>query len=77
MKDPPKPRQASYRLITDPETQKAVDRAVVLFFPKPQSFTMEDTVEFQVHGSLAVTKRMLSLLGKIPNLHPAEPVNDR
>lgn len=39
----------------------------------PQSFTGEDTCEFQVHGGLAVVTGLLEALGKVPGLYPADP----
>lgn len=35
-----------------------IDRGLVLWFPAPGSFTGEDTVEFQCHGSLAVEQAL-------------------
>lgn len=39
-----------------------IDEAVVLTFVGPHSFTGEDIVEFQIHGSIAVQKKVLDLL---------------
>ena len=48
----PPPRQAALReLRVDGEP---LDRGLVLAFPAPRSFTGEDTVEFQLHGSPVV-----------------------
>lgn len=46
------PRRASLRTLTHKD--EAIDEAIVLFFPAPNSFTGEDVVEVQCHGSLAV-----------------------
>lgn len=40
-----------------------LDRALVLKFPGPGSFTGEDTVEFHLHGSIAVVAIVLRTLG--------------
>lgn len=40
-----------------------LDRALVLKFPEPNSFTGEDTVEFHLHGSIAVVAAVLQRLG--------------
>ena len=39
----------------------------------PSSFTGEDMVEFQTHGSPAVVLALLRALEKIPGCHHAEP----
>ena len=70
---PISPLKATFRPLLDPTSQQVLDHAVVLCFPKPRSFTREDTVELQIHGSLAIIRKVLSLLGKIQGLHPAEP----
>ena len=70
---PLSPSRAHFRSIVDPKTMQMIDQAVVIYYPKPKSFTCEDTLEFQVHGSLAIIRKLLNLLGKIPNFHPAEP----
>jgi tRNA modification GTPase len=49
-----------------------VDQALVLYFPKGGSFTGEEVVEFQIHGSNAVASALLRFLGEIPGLRPAE-----
>ncbi len=40
-----------------------LDRALVLKFPGPGSFTGEDVVEFHLHGSIAVVAAVLKTLG--------------
>jgi tRNA modification GTPase len=50
-----------------------IDDAVVLWFPGPRSETGEDTAEFQLHGGRAVVAAVLSALGRIEGLRPAEP----
>ncbi|RYH10767.1 hypothetical protein EON65_39220 [archaeon] len=51
---PPKPRLATLKALYCPRTQDLLDKALVLYFPKPHSFTGEDVVELHVHGSKAV-----------------------
>jgi len=51
----------------------ALDQAVVLSFPKPNSFTGEDIVELQVHGSQSVIAACLSALGSLPDTRLADP----
>ena len=50
-----------------------LDHALVLRFDAPHSFTGEDVVELQCHGSMAVTAAVLSALGDQPGLRLAEP----
>jgi len=49
-----------------------IDKALVLFFPAPHSFTGEDSVEYHVHGSRAVIRRLLETFSALPSLRPAE-----
>jgi tRNA modification GTPase len=50
-----------------------IDRGMAIYFKAPHSFTGEDIVEFQLHGSLAVIKELFNLLGSLEGLRPAEP----
>lgn len=50
-----------------------LDQALVLTFPAPNSFTGEDVVEFQVHGSVAIIDAVMHCLSGIKELRPAEP----
>ncbi|RYG91326.1 tRNA uridine-5-carboxymethylaminomethyl(34) synthesis GTPase MnmE [Loktanella sp. IMCC34160] len=49
-----------------------VDQALVLTFPKGHSFTGEEVVELHLHGSPAITGRVLHLLSDLPGLRQAE-----
>ncbi len=51
------PRMASYREFVDSDA--VIDRGVVLYFPKPNSFTGEDVVELQGHGGPVVLQMLL------------------
>nr|XP_020140100.1 tRNA modification GTPase GTPBP3, mitochondrial [Microcebus murinus] len=68
----PAARTASLRLLSDPRSGEPLDRALVLWFPGPRSFTGEDCVEFHVHGGPAVVSGVLQALGSVPGLRPAE-----
>ncbi|MCA3594113.1 MAG: tRNA uridine-5-carboxymethylaminomethyl(34) synthesis GTPase MnmE [Methylobacterium sp.] len=70
---PVRPREAALRAIRDPRDGSLIDRGLVLYFPAPHSFTGEDVVEFQVHGSLAVMRQLLARLGGVPGLRAARP----
>lgn len=50
-----------------------LDRALVLWFAGPASFTGEDVAEFQLHGGRAVVAAVLRALAGIPGCRPAEP----
>nr|KAF6401144.1 GTP binding protein 3, mitochondrial [Rousettus aegyptiacus] len=76
-RDLPRPRYACLRLLSDPCSGEPLDRALVLWFPGPQSFTGEDCAEFHVHGGPAVVSGVLQALGRVPGLRPAEAGADR
>lgn len=48
------------------------ERALVLFFPGPRSYTGEDVVELQVHGNPLLVRRLLDHLGTL-GIRLAEP----
>ena len=68
----PAARQAALRLLVDQDGQ-SLDQALVLAFDKDHSFTGEDVVEFQCHGSPAIIAAVLDRLGTLPDLRPADP----
>lgn len=57
----PPPRQAALRVLRG-ESGELIDRGLVLVFPAPGSFTGEDVVEFQLHGSPVVAALLLGRL---------------
>jgi len=69
----PEPRRAALRRFSEPETGKAIDRGLALWFPGPASATGEDTAEFHVHGGPAVIAALCDALVALPGLRPAEP----
>ncbi|QJR17070.1 tRNA uridine-5-carboxymethylaminomethyl(34) synthesis GTPase MnmE [Pelagibacterium halotolerans] len=58
----PKPRALALKTLKHPQTGEALDQGLVAVFPGPHSFTGEDCAEFQVHGSPAGVKAILSAL---------------
>ncbi|MFP6776735.1 MAG: tRNA uridine-5-carboxymethylaminomethyl(34) synthesis GTPase MnmE [Alphaproteobacteria bacterium] len=68
----PPPRQAELCRLADPQSGAEIDRALVLWFPGPASYTGEDVAEFHVHGGRAVIAALLSALAAIDGLRPAE-----
>jgi len=67
---PLKARQAVYTPLT--WQGEVIDRAIVLYFPSPHSFTGEDCVEFHVHGARAVLDRLYDIFAE-QGLKLAEP----
>ncbi|MBV8472396.1 MAG: tRNA uridine-5-carboxymethylaminomethyl(34) synthesis GTPase MnmE [Hyphomicrobiales bacterium] len=66
-------RLATLRALRDPATGEILDRALILRFAAPRSFTGEEMAEMQVTGGRAVVAGVLAALGKIAGLRPAEP----
>ena len=58
----PDPRVATVRNLKSTYDGSILDRAMILRFEKPKSFTGEDVVEFHLHGGPAVVVRSLSSL---------------
>mgnify|MGYP001475375118 CR=1 FL=1 len=52
--------------------EELLDESIIICSCKGKSFTGEDTVEFHLHGSQAVIRKMLSVLGTFESLRPAE-----
>ena len=65
-------RSARLRRLSDASGQM-IDEGLVLAFSGPASFTGEDVVEFQVHGSKAVIDALLRALSDVPDCRLAEP----
>jgi len=66
-------RVATLRLLRDPLTSEPLDRALVIRFLAPRSFTGEEMAELHVTGGRAVVAGIVGALAKIPGLRPAEP----
>ncbi len=66
-----KPRYAYFTNIKN-TAGDILDKAVVLYFKSPYSFTGEDIVEFQIHGSKAVITSVLESLSSLPDFRLAE-----
>ncbi len=70
-----KPRYATLLPVTDKDG-KLIDRAIVLRFCGPASYTGEDVLEIQAHGGMAVQQMILDRcleLGKSVGLRMANP----
>lgn len=59
-----KPRFATLVDLYD-DSSELIDNGIIIYFPAPNSFTGEDVIELQVHGSKAVIKIILEELSKI------------
>ena len=57
----PRPRHAELASLRSSEGE-LIDRALVLYFPAPHSYTGEDVIEFHVHGGAAVSDWLLECL---------------
>ncbi len=68
----PPPRQASLRTLKDPRDGSEVDQALAIWFPGPASFTGEDVLELQIHGSPALVQVLSDILISL-DLEPARP----
>lgn len=69
----PKARKLTQAKIYNPTSGKIIDKALIVFFPKPASFTGEDVAEIHAHGSLAIAKMLFEEVLKIKNVRLAEP----
>ena len=69
----PPPRLATLAALEDPDSGRLIDQALLVYFPAPSSFTGEDILEIQHHGSVAVTRLLADLLASMPELRPAAP----
>lgn len=70
------PRKAVLRRIIDPANGEVLDNSVVLWFPQPNSFTGEDSVELHVHGGIAVISSVINALQRMPGFRMAEAGTD-
>lgn len=55
-------RKMTYGDIVDPKTQKRIDEVLCVFMQAPKTYTTEDVVEINCHGSVVALKKILSLV---------------
>lgn len=67
----PVPHKTSLRRLKG-RNGSLLDEAVVVFYPKNQSFTGEDVIEFQLHGSMAIVQAVSKELSELPGVRLAE-----
>jgi len=58
-----KPRVASLRKIYD-YNRNIIDNALIIYFPGPNTVTGEDIIEFHIHGSTIIEKKIYDVLTK-------------
>src|SRR5215207_6786105 len=69
----PAPRRMTLSVLRDPASGEALDQALVVWMPGPESFTGEDQAELHLHGGLAVRAAVLRTLAGLPGCRAAEP----
>lgn len=69
----PPPRRVSLRTLRDPADGEVLDKALVVFFPGPDTYSGEEMAELHLHGGLAVRARVLAVLGRLPGCRAAGP----
>ena len=69
----PRPREAALRSLFAPDQSELLDRALILWFPAPASFTGEDCLELHLHGGPAVVQAVIRVLGDLLGLRFAAP----
>lgn len=55
-------RRAALCRVYDPNDHSLIDQCVVSAFPRPRSYTGDDTVEFSIHGGNAVSDALITAL---------------
>lgn len=68
-----KPRYAHFVSLKDIVSRETIDKCLLLYFPAPNSFTGEDVIELQTHGSKAVIAAVIRNLSSLENYRMAEP----
>jgi tRNA modification GTPase len=66
------PRKAQYVKLSHHVTEEVIDYGLVLYFAAPHSFTGEDVVEIQCHGSRAVIREIIDVLLSCEGIRYAE-----
>jgi len=61
---PTQPRVASIRKIYD-LNNNIIDKALIIYYPAPNTVTGEDVIEFQIHGSSIIEKKIYNVFSKI------------
>jgi tRNA modification GTPase len=67
------PRNAHLCNLIHPISRETIDKAVVVGFKAPASFTGEDVIEYHVHGGRAVIQSLIDALAEQPGHRMAGP----
>lgn len=54
-------RRLNYGFIIDPDTEQVIDEVMAVYMNAPHTYTVEDIVEIQCHGSIVALKNILEL----------------
>lgn len=65
------PYRLHYGQIVDPATKTPIDEALLVYMPKPHSYTRQDVCEIQAHGGIVPLQRILQLTFSL-GARPAE-----
>lgn len=65
------PHYLHYGHIIEPVSHLIIDEALVVYMPKPHSYTRQDVIEIQAHGGIVVLRRILQLVFTL-GARPAE-----
>ena len=68
---PTQPRVASLRKIYD-LNHNIIDNALIIYFPGPNTVTGEDVIEFHIHGSTIIEKKIYEVLAKTKRFRIAD-----
>ena len=69
----PTARLASYGTARHPQTGKAIDSLLYIYFEGPASYTGEDTLEIYPHGNPLIVRELLQAITTLTNVRLAEP----
>ena len=68
-----KPRYAYIVRLYHAKSKELLDKCLLLYFKGPNSFTGEDVIELQIHGSMAVIGAVMDSLAQMEDYRLAEP----
>ena len=66
-------RKMYHTPLFNPVSRETLDNCLIVGFKAPYSFTGEDTVEINCHGSKAVIRSVIEALSALPDFRMAEP----
>lgn len=55
-------RKLTFGTVRDPESGEAIDEALAVFIPSPNTYTREDIVEINCHGSVVALRKTLDIV---------------